>query len=411
MMRFIRIPLFFLILIGLNVGHGSQLEDNSAIPGKKSFSEGGAGIAEDNQFEAVIKDPTGHGSCVILKFFNGRCIIYDAGNSPTHGLDVNPIAQEIRAHFTRFDREKRILDIIVSHPNADAFNGIEDIYRNIVGIDGGFRLGNIILGGERENYTRFSKLPERNFIDFIENELNLVNGLNRLLFMGVNQGLTPIRRSVHIDIHALQYGNNTLRQRDVVNILNYGAETTVLSNFNYYNLIVKIDVSSNRDQMSLLLPGGMQDGTKGEIHLNRLLKLAKKENFRFKSDIAVAPHHGGKDSIDQKIGWNQSIGPKAIIYSVDHAMFFDHPLPISVTRSDDTGSLFVFTNQHHMDRFAAPIEKAIFSTRANGDVRCILKKECDRVGMRETLENQINAINRPVPERGTFSKNIVVERY
>lgn len=372
-----------------------------------------------DKFEAFFPDVEGHQSGGLLKFPGSRCILYDIGtgniDGPTRGRVTRNFAQGISDFITQEAPASRVLDIIVSHPNVDAFNLIEQIITDLPRVTcPGFTLGNVILGGDRNNYLDTHGVSR---IDFIE-QLAIQHNTPALFTKhpGTQAGY-------HISLAQLHCMPGISPANDVINILDY-SKISPNSESNYQNLLVKLNLNYNiGNQFSFLLPGGMQDDTKGRgraqkavggRHIYLLEQLANNQGFVIQSDGYVSAHHAGAVSIDTKHYWQQNlVRPKFIFCLNDrnNTLGYGHPRRSALDTALQSQRLLKFGN-HRLtcyDNVGAQVpnfhtRRAIFSTRDQHNMKFVLR---NNAAIDDYLLSPGGAA---LPYNGQWcSKNIVVD--
>jgi competence protein ComEC len=114
---------------------------------------------------------------------------------------------------------------------------------------------------------------------------------------------------------------------------------------NEYSLVIQLSLGSHR----VLLPGDIE--SLGESYL------VEQYGPALRSDVLVAPHHGGKTSLTPD--FLKAVSPKAVIFSVGRYNRFDMPAPdvldrvrkinASVYRTDQDGAVTIKTDGREME--------------------------------------------------------------
>jgi len=201
---------------------------------------------------------TGHGCATIVRFPNGKTLVYDAGN-----LQEGRRAERIVQHALWEAGASRIDALVVSHADIDHFNGVPGLLRTVP-------LGSLLLSRPFLHYDQQGVEPLCNLA--AENNVPI-----QLLCRG-----DRLQIDDQVRVEVLHPGWNSQEVED-----------------NADSIVLLIEYAGRR----LLLPGDLE--AEG---LERLLSLPPR-----KIDVLLAPHHGGLASNTLRLAdWAQ---PDCVIVS------------------------------------------------------------------------------------------------
>jgi competence protein ComEC len=216
-----------------------------------------------NRSEASIVTvlDVGQGCAVVMELCGGRTILLDGGGSRTRKFNVG---KALIAPFLWQRRIKNIDDVIISHPDGDHFNGLPFILERFqprtLWINGqpGNKLYKILLSQAQESGIKI-KIPEKNCV------------------------ITQHNDNILLNLTEMHDNNRYPNLKD-----------------NDRSLIIKLMTA----KVSFLFPGDIEKEAE---------KTAVENNYKLKSDIMLAPHHGSKTSSSEI--FLQAVQPEKIIIS------------------------------------------------------------------------------------------------
>ena len=241
----------------------------------------------------------GHGSCVLLEFPKGYCMLLDGGGFSNN--TVFDVGARIVAPFLWQKKIKTVETIVLSHPDSDHLNGL--LY-----IAGHFNVKNVWTNGEFVNtseYIKFNKIVEEKNI--------YAPSYKQLVCKHVVNGVT-----VEMLYPVKDFENK--KKKDAWRDLNNNS------------IVVKVCFGAS----SFLFPG--------DIKLYAERELTAIYGERLKSRVLLAPHHGSKTSSSNV--FIEKVKPECVIISSGRNARFNLPHPSIVNRYKNKGCKILCTVEH-----------------------------------------------------------------
>lgn len=231
----------------------------------------------------------GQGSSTLVEFPEGTKMLVDGGGFYDESFDVG---RYVVAPFLWYERIKKVDIVVLTHPQSDHLNGLMYILDN-------FDVGEVWSNGETADTNSY-----KNFIEIIEKR--------KIVHRNVSKD-TPEKRIGKVAVNILNpekpiiKDENSIQRFDVVN---------------NNSLVMKLTFG----KVSILLPADISEPTE-----SRLVS----SNAYLKSDVLMAPHHGGFTSSTPP--FLNRVSPKIVVISCG-ANIFGHPHPDVLERYKIIGS-------------------------------------------------------------------------
>ncbi|HPX56690.1 MAG TPA: DNA internalization-related competence protein ComEC/Rec2 [Syntrophales bacterium] len=260
----------------------------------------------------------GQGSCTLLQIPGNRTMLVDGGGFEGSTFDVG---RHVVAPFLLREKIRKIDVVVLTHPHPDHLNGLIYILRN-------FSVGEIWTNGEPAPYEAY-----RNLTELIRNR----KLTHRILYEG--KSVKKIG-ALHIDVLNPPPPVTEGRAVDYTSV-------------NDRSLVLRLRFGKIR----LLLPGDIMG------HAEERLAASTHD---LKSDILLAPHHGGKTSSTDS--FLDKVDPRLAIIScgLDNRYKDPHPEVLQrytrrgtkIFRTDRNGAVVLLTDgtciRHGKEEFPTP---------------------------------------------------------
>ncbi|MDO9528389.1 MAG: ComEC/Rec2 family competence protein [Syntrophales bacterium] len=278
---FMALKIAFVLLIIFFVADGIYLQTKGANTGhlKTTFID------------------VGQGSSTLIEFPEGTKMLVDGGGFYDESFDVG---RYVVAPFLWHERIKKVDIVVLTHPQSDHLNGLIYILDN-------FNVREVWSNGETAD-TR----PYKKFAEIIE---------KRGIAHRVVSKDTPEKRIGTVTIKILNPENP---------IIKYGDSIQKFDVVNNNSLVMKLTFG----KVSFLLPADISEPTE-----SRLVSA----NVDLKSDVLMAPHHGGFTSSTPP--FLEMVRPEIVVFSCG-ANIFRHPYPDVLERYKTIGSKIFRTDRN-----------------------------------------------------------------
>jgi len=240
----------------------------------------------------------GQGSSTLVEFPVGTKMLVDGGGFYSKSFDIG---RYVVAPFLWHERIKNIDIVVLTHPQSDHLNGLIYVLDN-------FNVREVWSNGQKAD-TR----PYKNFIRIIEEK----HITHRIVSCG-----TPEKRIGGVIVKILNpekpitKDGNSFQRFDVVN---------------NNSLVMKLTFG----KASILLPADISESAE-----SRLIK----SNVNFKSDVLMAPHHGGFTSSTPS--FLKRVRPEIVVFSCGVDNIFRDPHPDVLKRYRNIGSKIFRTDRN-----------------------------------------------------------------
>jgi len=239
----------------------------------------------------------GQGSSTLVEFPEGTKMLVDGGGFYDENFDVG---RYVVAPFLWHERIKKMDIVVLTHPQSDHLNGLIYILDN-------FNVREVWSNGETAD-TR----PYKKFIKIIE---------KRGIAHRIVSKDTPEKRIGTVAIKILNPENPITKDGDSIQ------KFDVVNN---NSLVMKLTF----EKVSFLLPADISEPTESRlVHTNVDLK----------SDVLMAPHHGGSTSSTPP--FLNRVRPEIVVFSCG-ANIFRHPYPDVLERYKTIGSQIFRTDRN-----------------------------------------------------------------
>jgi competence protein ComEC len=280
------IALYYLLLVSLSYFKRSTVARTIAllcimilvaIPvyAKTTFSR--------REFDTVNFLDIGHGNCVVVELANGDITIIDGGGAKSDKFNVGEM---IIAPYLWKKRVKKIKSIIVSHSDADHYNGLDFILKN-------FTPDTLWLNSKKGDGKDFNDLIKH------AEELN-------------------------VEIRIPEAGETLLQHEETrINNLTNLHITPGIGKDNNKSLVIK--VSSKR--LNFLLTGDIEESAEEQL-------ISQVEDLH--ANVLLAPHHGSATS--SSMDFLQAVAPEYTVISAGKLRPYTFPSPKVIKRYQQIGS-------------------------------------------------------------------------
>ena len=228
-------------------------------------------------FDTVNFLDVGHGNCVIVELANGEITIIDGGGTKSEKFNVGEM---IIAPFLWKKRIKKIKSIIVSHSDADHYNGLDFILKN-------FTPDTLWLNSKNGDGKDFNNLIKH------AEELN-------------------------VEIRIPEAGETLLQHEEttIKNLTNLHIAPAIGKD-NNKSLVIDV---SNR-MLNFLLTGDIEKSAEEQL-INQIKDI--------RANVLLAPHHGSATSSSME--FLQAVAPKYTVISAGKSKPYTFPSPKVIKR-------------------------------------------------------------------------------
>jgi competence protein ComEC len=253
--------------------------------------------AVPSKFLKLTVIDVGQGSCALLQIPGNKTILIDGGGFEGGTFDVG---RYVVAPFLLREKVRKIDVVVLTHPHPDHLNGLVYILKN-------FPVGEVWTNGESAPYESYLSFRQ------IINEKRLVH---RVLYQG-----QPDRRINNLQVCIL---NPPLRTAE------YPERSEDYTAVNDKSLVLYLRFG----QVRILLPGDIARDTE-----ERLASMPDNP----KSDIILAPHHGGRTSSTET--FLDKVSPDIAIISCGLDNRYKDPHPDVIKRYENIGTKIFRTDR------------------------------------------------------------------